>query len=133
MMAFGSWPEEYMLYLADGILFTVWMAIPMWWAALRAFPRRWGLPRPLRFTAISAALSYGPIVALFLIVSVPLSTAATYLGWQLTEVGSDVGQWLFRLDKLVRWAITLLIVLLPGFSWIVTRNLARYWHRLYPV
>lgn len=136
MMDISSLPQEHVRFLMEQMLLTLlatfWMAIPVWGAALRAFPRKWGLSHPWRFTAIAAALSYGPPVAVLLILFAPIVVGATFLAPQLSEVGSAVGPWMIRLNAIASDAWFLLVLLLPAFAWNATRCLARKWARACP-
>ena len=108
----------------------IWMSSPLWWAVLKVLLRRDRLPRPTTFVVVSAALAYGVIAAVSVVVIIPVKVAGLYLAPQFMEAGLPLGPTLTALDNGVTAALLPLAFSLPISAWWISRRLAQRWPRL---
>lgn len=117
------------LFFEEG-LWRVWMSSPLWWPVLKVLLRRDRLPRPATFVVVSAALAYGLIATVSVVVIFPVKVAGLYLTPQFMEAGLPLGPTLTALDSVVTAALLPLALSLPISAWWISRRLAQRWPRL---
>ncbi|HDS0923154.1 TPA: hypothetical protein QDZ10_001628 [Stenotrophomonas maltophilia] len=125
-----QWFSLLLWLLFEEGLWRVWMSSPLWWAVLKVLLRRDRLPRPATFVVVSAALAYGVIAAVSVVVIIPVKVAGFYLAPQFMEAGLPLGATLTALDNGVTAALLPLAFSLPISAWWISRRLAQRWPRL---
>lgn len=117
------------LLLEEG-LWIVWVTAPIWWPALRVLAQRGRMPHPLAYIAVSAALSYGFVAAVLLVVVVPIKVIGIFLVPQLLEAGIAGGGQLQAADRAMTGLMVALLFSVPFSAIFGSRTLTRRWPAL---
>ena len=104
-------------------LFTL---MPLIWPAYRA--RKAALPRPWLFAVVVAALIYGALNFILLVVAVPAVAYSVFIAPQLEAMGQPYGRLLVTSARLMEQYWWLVVPVIQFIATVVlTRKLARKW------
>lgn len=111
-------------------LWIAWVTAPIWWPVLRVLAQRGRMPHPLAYIAVSAALGYGFVAAVLLVVVVPFKVIGIFLVPQLLEAGIAGGGQLQAADRAMTGLIVALLFSLPFSAIFGSRTFTRRWPAL---
>ncbi len=117
------------LLLEEG-LWVAWVTAPIWWPVLRVLAQRGRMPHPLAYIAVSAALGYGFVAAVLLVVVVPFKVIGIFLVPQLLEAGIAGGTQLQAADRAMTGLMVALLFSVPFSAIFGSRTLPRRWPAL---
>ncbi len=117
------------LLLEEG-LWVAWVTAPIWWPVLRVLAQRGRMPHPLAYIAVSAALGYGFVAAVLLVVVVPFKVIGIFLVPQLLEAGIAGGTQLQAADRAMTGLMVALLFSVPFSAIFGSRTLTRRWPAL---
>ncbi|WP_313460241.1 hypothetical protein [Stenotrophomonas sp.] len=117
------------LFFEQG-LGILWLAVPIWWPALRVALQRGRIPHPFAFITISAALSYGFVGAVYLVAILPLQAVGIFLVPQMLEAGIAGGAQLQGASKAMTALLFPLSISLPFIAIFGSLSLNRRWRAL---